>query len=285
MSLAKPWIVLVGLGLLAAWVATPALSAPQTCFGHQATLIGTKGDDRIVGTAARDVIVGRAGDDTVRSLEGNDLVCGGSGWDRLILGAGADKGKGERGDDLIKGLGGRDLILGGRGGDFVGGLYGGRNRDQLVGGRGDDYLEGGSGDDVSRAGQGFDLMIDGAHAFDDKYFGGGGFDNVRWIGGSPVTVDLRTGQSTGHGSDTLVSIEHIDGGEGSDALIGNGEPNVGAARPFSTASSTESRIASGHQKLAGQLSPSRHDVFQATTARGSFAASGLISLPFATAPH
>ena len=78
---------------------------------------------------------------------------------------------------------------------------------------------------MSRAGQGFDLMIDGAHAFDDKYFGGGGFDNVRWIGGSPVTVDLRTGQATGHGSDTLASIEHIDGGEGSDTLIGNGAPN------------------------------------------------------------
>ncbi len=69
----------VGLGLLAAWVATPALAASQTCFGHQATIIGTRGDDRIVGTAARDVIVGMAGDDTVRSLDGNDLVCGGAG--------------------------------------------------------------------------------------------------------------------------------------------------------------------------------------------------------------
>ncbi len=68
-------------------------------------------------------------------------------------------------------------------------------------------------------------MIDDPHAFDDRYFGGRGFDNVRWIGGSPVMVDLRTGQATGHGSDTLVSIEHIDGGEGSDTLIGNGAPN------------------------------------------------------------
>jgi Ca2+-binding RTX toxin-like protein len=68
-------------------------------------------------------------------------------------------------------------------------------------------------------------MIDGAHAFDDKYFGGVGFDNVRWIGGLPVTVDLRTGQATGHGSDLLASIEHIDGGEGADTLIGNGAPN------------------------------------------------------------
>ena len=118
MSLGKSWIVLVGVGLLTAWVATPALSAPQTCFGHQATIIGTTGDDRIVGTAERDVIVGRAGDDTVRSLEGNDLVCGGDGEDRLILGPGADKGKGQRRDDLIKGLGGRDLIVGGRGGDL-----------------------------------------------------------------------------------------------------------------------------------------------------------------------
>ena len=84
--------------MVAAWVATPGLAAPQTCFGHQATLIGTKGDDRIVGTAARDVIVGRAGDDTVRSLDGNDLVCSGAGSDRLILGAGADKAKGQRGE-------------------------------------------------------------------------------------------------------------------------------------------------------------------------------------------
>ena len=225
MSLAKhPWIVLVG-GLLTAWVATPALAAPQTCFGHQATIIGTKGDDRIVGTATRDVIVGRAGADTVRSLDGNDLVCGGGGEDRLILGPGADKGKGQGRDDLIKGLGGRDLILGGRGDDFEGGLYGGRNRDRLVGGRGDDYLEGGSGKDVNRAGTGFDLMIDGPHAFDDEYFGGRGFDNVRWIGRSPVVVDLRTGQATGHGGDTLASIEHIDGGEGSDTLIGNSASN------------------------------------------------------------
>jgi len=40
-----------------------------------------------------------------------------------------------------------------------------------------------------------------------------------------VMVDLRTWQATGHRSDTLASIEHIDGGEGSDTLIGNGAIN------------------------------------------------------------
>jgi len=61
------------------------------CLGKKATIVGTKGRDRLTGTPRRDVIVALGGADEVRGLAGPDLICGGKGRDRLFGGAGKDK--------------------------------------------------------------------------------------------------------------------------------------------------------------------------------------------------
>jgi hypothetical protein len=42
----------------------PPASAAPSCFGHAATKVGTRRDDRLRGTEGPDVIVGLAGRDT-----------------------------------------------------------------------------------------------------------------------------------------------------------------------------------------------------------------------------
>jgi beta-glucanase (GH16 family) len=100
---------------------TASAAASPTCFGHRATIVGTKGDDHLVGTAGRDVIVARRGNDRVYARRGNDLVCGGPGRDQLFLGRGADKATSGRGSDRIEGRGGKDFLDGGDGTDFLDG--------------------------------------------------------------------------------------------------------------------------------------------------------------------
>jgi serralysin len=78
------------------------------CFGKRATIVGTRGSDRLTGTPHRDVIAALGGADTVRGLGGNDLICGGRGRDTLYGGRGRDK---------LYGGGGRDKLGGGKGRD------------------------------------------------------------------------------------------------------------------------------------------------------------------------
>ena len=136
----------------------------------------------------------------------------------LILNGGADKGNGQRGDDGIRGRGGDDLLKGGRDGDYFGGLVGGSGDDRLLGGEGRDHLSDRLGANVYRGGLGDDLMQDFGRS-DDFFFGGKGrFDHVFWAGFQPVSADLTTGHSTGFGEDTLVGVEELEGGAGSDTL-------------------------------------------------------------------
>jgi beta-glucanase (GH16 family) len=100
---------------------TASAAASPSCFGHRATIVGTRGADHLVGTAARDVIVARRGHDRVYAREGNDLVCGGPGRDVLVLGPGADKATSGRGNDRIEGRGGKDILDGGEGTDLLDG--------------------------------------------------------------------------------------------------------------------------------------------------------------------
>ena len=139
----------------------------------------------------------------------------------LILNGGADKGNGQRGDDGIRGRGGDDLLKGGRGGDHLGGLAGGPGDDRLLGGEGRDHLSDRLGANVYRGGPGNDLMQDFGRS-DDFFFGGkGSSDHVFWAGFQPVSADLTTGHATGFGEDTLVGVEELEGGAGSDTLIGD----------------------------------------------------------------
>ena len=141
---------LVGLSLLIllgslgqGWPAAAGTGRPQqttllTCEGWTATIVGTKGNDKIVGTPGKDVIVALGGRDMVRGRGGNDVICGNFGADIL---------EGGPGDDRI--FGGRDAAyydtdcgeftpIGDVGPPYVTG-------DVLVPGPGDDYLD--AGDD------------------------------------------------------------------------------------------------------------------------------------------
>jgi hypothetical protein len=116
----------------------------SSCNGATATLVGSKGDDKIVGTKDRDVIVGLGGTDKVKGRGGNDVICAKGGNDKIVGGSG---------DDQIRAGGGRDRAGGGGGDDAV---KGGGGDDKLSGGGGDDKLSGGGGDDKVNGGSGKD---------------------------------------------------------------------------------------------------------------------------------
>ena len=124
-------------------------------------------------------------------------IVGTAGRDVIDAGAGSDTVLGRGGSDLICGNFGDDLLYGGRGNDK---LNGGRNTGDVVeGGPGNDYME---GDDESCCA---DLA---------------GADTVSFrTARGPVTVDLRTDQATGQGTDTVVGFGQIDGSDFDDRLI------------------------------------------------------------------
>ena len=120
-----------GKVLVAGWNATGSTelyTAAGTCYGFNATLIGTAGNDDLVGTGDRDVILGLGGNDRITAGRGDDIVCAGTGVDQVSTGAGVD------------------ILLGGADNDF---LAGSDSDDALFGEVGDDALSGGEGRDLA----------------------------------------------------------------------------------------------------------------------------------------
>ncbi|WP_307814328.1 calcium-binding protein [Nocardioides baculatus] len=197
---------LVGLlALAASGYAAPARSAPATCAGVTATIVGTTGDD---------VLTGTPGDDVIAALDGNDEIDGGSG------------------NDLVCGDAGADLLHGGPGDDR---LYGGDNglvplfesEPEPSG----DTLVPGPGDDLVDVGVNTVIRDDGYNSPDTIDYS---------ASATGVAVDLVSGVATGEGADTVVVAQpppvsgavvellgsgHPDrllGTEGPDQLVGNG---------------------------------------------------------------
>ena len=105
-------------------------------------------------------------------------------------------------DDTIYGRNGNDRIDGGDGDDH---LHGGNGKDTLRGGAGDDWFDGGTGTDI--------------------FQGGIGIDTVSYANATgALTVDLAS-QTTSSG-EKLFEIEGIEGGSGSDILLGSDAANV-----------------------------------------------------------
>ncbi len=92
---------------------------PETaaCAGQKATIVGTRGADKLRGTKGDDVIVTGDGDDRVLGSRGDDLVCGGAGADVIRGGRGADTLRGGPGKDGLRGGPGSNECRGGRGSD------------------------------------------------------------------------------------------------------------------------------------------------------------------------
>ncbi|MDB5438919.1 MAG: hypothetical protein JWM33_1346 [Caulobacteraceae bacterium] len=90
--------------------------------------------------------------------------------------------------------------------------------DQMYGSSGDDHLVGGAGNDVLRGGAGNDIL-DGGAGLDTA-------DYAETIHGVTINLTLSGAQTTGAGTDTLISIENVTGGDYDDSLTGNGQANI-----------------------------------------------------------
>lgn len=177
-------------------------------------------------------------------------IAGGDGIDRLIGGAGNDLLEGGAGNDTLSGGAGIDTAsfahatagvtvslaisgaqnTGGAGSDTLSlteNLTGSSHADSLIGRSDANRLDGGGGDDKLSGGAGNDLLIGGIG--NDSLNGGTGSDTASYAGAiAAVTVSLAVSgaQNTGGaGTDTLVSIENINGSSHDDTLTGTGGAN------------------------------------------------------------
>lgn len=207
-------------------------------------LLGGSESDTIQGFGGFDILRGGEADDTLEGGNGDDVLEGGGGDDILIPGQGVDVLNGGDGIDTVRltasinavtavltdrpavgedayisierveGTAGTDSIRGGEAGEIFLGFSG---MDFLSGGGGDDRLFGGGFDDRLSGGVGDDLLD-----------GGAGQDEIDFLGTVAVTLDLAAAgpQDTGHGLDTVVSIEDVIGSAAADVISGNGSDNV-----------------------------------------------------------
>lgn len=160
---------------------------------------GRNGDDQIVldeTNGALPPLFANAG-------PGNDTISGGSAGDFLFGNAGNDLIRGFGGNDTIIGGTGKDLLLGDRGDDFVDGRGG---NDVIVWSNGDgsDTIEGGTGLDT--------VQVNGADAVGDfiRIDANGDRVAVERVNFDPFLLDIGS-----------TEILDIDGGGGSDALLGS----------------------------------------------------------------
>jgi len=142
------------------------------------------------------------------------------------------------GDDDINGTKGNDDIYAGDGNDVVQSGAGddtvdsGEGDDEINSGDGNDVVQSGDGDDTVDSGEGDDEIVGGSGLGDDYYDGGSGTDVVRYTSAtSGIEVNLAEGFARSLqgdaqiGTDTLIRIESVIGGNYSDRLIGDDKAN------------------------------------------------------------
>ncbi len=173
---------------------------------------GSDFDDDLRGHATTYEMKGGDGDDRLTSRGGTRTFDGGDGFDMAIFDIADDVNI-----DLSVNVTG--YLIGGL---FVSlndieGIGTGSGTNTVKGSDGDDRFEGGSGDDTFTGGLGNNYIS-----------GGAGFDTVVYEGSANLRVNLlnTAAQATGVGTDTLIGIEGIKGGDGFDILTGNNEDNV-----------------------------------------------------------
>jgi len=186
--------------------------------------LGT-GNDTAYGGMSSEIFSGDAGDDYIDGGGGLDTVdfAGAASSIMVDLRTTTWQNTGE-GQDLLLNV--ENLIGSDQNDRFVGNsadnnFEGGKGGDELDGGAGTDSLKGGDGNDTLEGGGGDDIL-DGGHG------AAGGEDWVRYRGTAALKVNLAlTGsQNTiGYGNDTLISIEHVEGGDGADTITGNTSAN------------------------------------------------------------
>jgi Ca2+-binding RTX toxin-like protein len=224
-------VVLLCLALTSA--SGTAQSLAVTCFGVDATIVGTEEDDALFGTPGPDVIATLGGDDSVISGAGDDRICTGAGNDAVLAEEGndsIDEGDGTDGvyyftaagpvqvnleTGVATGAAGRDALLGVEnafGSKFDDTFVGNSEMNVFSGDDGRDRLDGGSNSDALDGGAGDDTLIGRAGDGDAASFlqGNGG-----------VQADLQTGVATGQGRDAMTNMESLIGSSFNDRLLGN----------------------------------------------------------------
>lgn len=197
-------------------------------------LTGTDGDDALYGDdlanglfagLGNDTLLGNAGPDLLQPGDGDDTINGGGDPDivdyfftlpggplSIDLVAGVATGQGTDTLISIEGAGGGgfdDTIVGE---NDANGLFGFGGNDVLIGGPGDaDFLQGADGDDTLDGGSGSGDTADYLSVPDPT---------------GPVQVDLVAGTATGHGSDSLLAIEKVNGTDEGDAIAGDDFDNT-----------------------------------------------------------
>ncbi|MCP3974002.1 MAG: hypothetical protein GY720_05860 [bacterium] len=224
-------------------------TAPTSCNGLNATIVGSESNEVIHGTSGNDVIVGAGGNDTIYGNGGNDTICGNDGADTIHGGGGHDTLLGGGGDDTIAGNAGNDTLRGDGGEDrarfdtsdagvtvdLVSGTATGQGSDvltsieHLVGSDYADVLRGDGNSNEIKAGAGADV-IEGRGG-KDTLEGQGGNDTIR--GGSGADkIWGQSGDDTingGGGADTIRGdggLDTIEGGSGNDFLRGGPDDDV-----------------------------------------------------------
>jgi Ca2+-binding RTX toxin-like protein len=147
---------------------------------------------RVLASSAALVVVGlvpaAAADEPVVLCDGKPATMLGTPGDDKIIG--------DASDDVIVGFGGNDTLVGAEGNDTICGFDG------------DDTIIGGPGDDVLLGGRGSDWV------------------DYRSAHRRNLIIDLAAGTATGHGIDTLASIENVEGNSHHNEIYGNGAANT-----------------------------------------------------------
>ncbi|HWL64516.1 MAG TPA: calcium-binding protein [Actinomycetota bacterium] len=116
-------------------------------------------------------------------------------------------------------------------------IVGSKHADRLQGGQGHDELHGSGGSDVIRGEAGDDFLSgDGG---DDDIDGGAGLDAALFTYARALEVDLRSGNASGEGSDTLTEVEDVL------AFTGHASTLTGSDAPNQLLADANSRIVGG----------------------------------------
>ncbi|RZJ31553.1 MAG: hypothetical protein EON85_03140, partial [Brevundimonas sp.] len=185
------------------------------------TLTGSAVANVITGGTGNDILVGGAGDDTLNGGDGDDILRGGDGADVHNGGAGVDTA--DYSDAVGVGVQ-VSLTPGYRSGIAVGDTF--NSVENITGSAFFDFLIGDSGDNVLSGAGGDDLLMGGAG--NDTVNGGAGNDLAAYLTAtSGVTASLVTGsaQDGEGGTDTLISIERLQGSNYNDVLTGDALSN------------------------------------------------------------
>jgi Ca2+-binding RTX toxin-like protein len=180
----------------------PGFDALPICFGRHATILGSKGADRIVGTRGADVIVTRDGDDHVSGLRGDDRVCTGPGADTVVdvddawgvaLGAGHDRIHDAAPSEVRAGSGDDRIVVAVR------------SIAVLIGGEGDDLLR---------------------VELDDRKHAAFNTPCVHYYESAPVRINLARRFAVGRGRDRLVNVQCVVTGPSDDHVVGTTKSDI-----------------------------------------------------------